>query len=325
MPQIITSSDAVSNEAANAEAAQAALDGFASVDEPGEVKQAVIEPKQTDAEKAAEAKAAEDARARDSVEKEWDGVPVKVRTTLEALSGKLGAIDQLAHIVKSQDGRVGAALAGVNALKASIDAAKAVTKAGGDAPSQEQIAAAAEDDASWKQLKEEFPDWVNGTERFVEARISKFASTLPANNLDGMKQELSGTVTEIVAKATSEAKAEARELAKIDRKYESWEEDIYVDPVSNVKVYKPEFAAWESTQPPEIRALAHSNRAGDAIKMLDAFYANKKAVADATAKAERNKNRLERAITPKGVATASANRNLSDEEAMMQGFLSVDT
>lgn len=325
MPQVITQADTVNNDAANADAAQAALDGFASVDEPGsnEPKRAEAEPVKTAVVEVADPKAAEEAAARDAAEKEWDGVPAKVRQTLEAISGRVGKIDMIEQRLKSEEGRAGAALKGIQDIKTSMEAAKAVTKAGGDAPSQQQIAAAAEDDAAWKQLKDEFPEWVTGTEKFVEARISKFASTLPASNIDGIKQELSGTVTEIVAKATSEAKAEARELAKIDRKHENWEDDIYTDPVS--RTLKPEFVAWESKQPPEVRALANSNRASDAIKMLDAFYADRKAVADATAKSQRNKTLVERAITPKGVSSASSNRNLTEEEAKLQGFLSVDT
>lgn len=324
MSQVIQA-DAANNDAANADAAQAALDGFASVDEPGsnEPKRVETEPVKTAVVEVADPKAAEEAAALAAAEKEWEGVAPKVRQMLEGISGKVGTIDALAHDVKSQAGRVGAALEGVHALKLSIEAAKAVTKAGGDAPSQQQIAAAAEDDAAWKELKDDFPQWVTGTEKLVDAKISKFASTLPASNIDGIKQELSGTVTEIVTKATSEAKAEARELAKIDRKYENWEEDIYADPVS--RTLKPEFVAWESKQPPEVRALANSNRASDAIKMLEAFYADRKAVADATAKSQRNKTLVERAITPKGVSSASSNRNLTEEEAKLQGFLSVDT
>lgn len=335
MPQVITSKDAQSADesAEQAQAAQAAaLAGFASVDEPTEKsvakqevrKELVVE--KTDAEKAAESKAAEEAAAKAAAEAEWEGVPPKVRQTLEAISGKVGTLDKIEHRLKGVEGRSGAALEGVHALKTALDAAKTVTKAGGDAPTQAQIAAAAASNENWNKLKEDFPQWAEGTDKRIaqvlDERLSKFA---PPVNVAGLKTELAGNMTAIIAKATSEAKAEARELAKIDRKHENWTQDIFVNGVDSHGGFTPEFAAWEEAQPPETRALKVSDKAGDAIQMLDKFYEHRKAVAEATAKAERTKKRLDSAITPKGVATVPANRNLTEREAMEQGFASVDT
>jgi len=336
MPQVITKDDTAADAAANAEAAQAALAGFASVDEP-EVKtqekpalKAVTVVEKTDAEKAEEtkaAKAAEAVAAKAAAEKEWDGVPAKVRQTLEAISGKVGALDKIEHRLKGVEGRTGAALDGVHALKAALDAAKTVTKSGGDAPTQAQIAVAASSDADWAKLLEDFPDWKDGIDKRIDQRLDARLQKLtpPAVDVAGLKKELTGTVTEIIAHATSEAKAETRALTQVDRKHENWEQDIYVDGDRSKGVQTPEFTAWKNTQTPEMRALADSHDPRDAVKMLDAFYEHRKAVAEATAKAERNKKRLDSAITPKGVATAPASRNLTDEEAMLQGFLSVDT
>lgn len=334
--QVITQSDAVTatDVAANAEAAKAALAGFASVDEPGsEVGKAPAKvdmkatPEKTDAEKAADAKAVEEAAAREVAEKEWDGVPAPLRTRVEALTQQLSKVTETANKVGTTQRHVKALEDQITALKSAAEAAKTVAKSGGDAPTQEQIAAAASSDEEWTKLLEDFPDWKEGIDKRIDhrldARLKKFAP--PAVDVAGLKTELTGTVTEIVAKATSEAKAEARALAQIDRRHENWERDIYVDGDRSKNALTPEFTAWEAAQPPEVRALANSDKPQDAIKMLDKFYADRKAVAEATAKAERNKKRLESAITPKGVATAAANRNLTEEEAMLQGFLSVDT
>jgi hypothetical protein len=299
----------------------AAENAFAQVSEP-DAKPASAEskPEAKPAEPTAEQKAVDDAvdkaekeaAAKAATEKEWEGVPVKVRQMLEGISGKVGTIDELAHIVKSQDGRVGAALAGVKALTAALEAAKAATKAGGEAPTQEQIAAAASSSAKWKQAQEDYPDWAAA----MDERLAAFKPGAPTQALDvaSLKAELSGTVGEIIAKATSEAKAEARELAKIDRKHEEWE----------TKINTPEFIAWRAVQAPEIQALAASDKAADAIRMLDAFEAHTKAVAEATAKAAANKKRLDSAIQPKGTATPG-NRNVSDEAAEQQGFNSAFT
>jgi hypothetical protein len=306
------------------EAAAAAQAAFAQVSEPDakpaakpeakpEAKPA--EPVVTAEQKAvtdAVAKAEKEAAAKAAAEAEWEGVPVKVRQTLEAISGKVGALDKIEHRLKGVEGRTGAALEGVHALKTALDAAKAASGAGGDAPTPEQIAAAAASSAKWKQAKEDYPDWAEAMDERLAAL--KPGAPAPAVDVAGLKAELSGTVGEIVAKATSEAKAEARELAKIDRKHESWEE----------RINTPEFTVWRAAQPPEIQALGASEKAADAIRMLDAFEAHTKAVAEATAKAAANKKRLDSAIQPKGTATPG-NRNISDEAAEQQGFNSVFT
>jgi len=251
-----------------------------------------------------------------------------VRQTLEAISGRVGVLDKIEGRLKSVEGRTGAALERVHELKTAMDTAKTVKQAGGDAPTQEQIAAAATNEEHWESLKADFPEWAEGTDKRIDQRVEARLAKLvipPAIDAAGLKSELTGSMSEIIAKATSAAKAEARELAKIDRKHETWTQDIYVNGADQAGGFTPEFNQWQEAQPPEIRALQTSDKASDAIKMLDAFYEHRKALADATAKAERNKKRLDSAITPKGVPTTAANRNLTEREAMEQGFASVDT
>lgn len=337
--QVITKSDAVTaaDAAANAEAAKAALAGFASVDEP-EAKPEKTEAKpvkkadpveKTDVEKAAETKAADEAAAKAADEAQWDGVPVKVRQTLEAISGKVGTLDKIEHRLKGVEGRTGAALEGVHALKIALTAAKEVAKTVDDAPTQAQIDAAAKDPEKWEALKKDFEEWTQATEEYVKRQLAaERAETLkqiPKVDIDGIKKDVGDTVGKAVAKARAEAVKEARQLVMIDQKHPTWEEDVHVYAEDGTASLTPEFSAWMNKQDPDVKALADSNLARDALKMLDLYYADRKAVADATAKAERNKKRLDSAITPKGVATASANRTLTEEESRLQGFLSVDT
>lgn len=341
MPQIITKDDAVSpaDVAENAKAAQAA---FESVDE-SPVKQSdkpekVVENQEPTPDPAVAAKAASDA--------EWDGVPVKVRQTLETVLGKIGGIDELAHIVKSQDGRVGAALRGITELKSELDtaraAAKSVNKSGGDAPTQAQISAAAASDEEWEKLLEEFPDWRAGIDKRidhrVEARIQKIA--MPSVDLDGLKNEITNMV------ATAEARAEITAAHKNWKKTlttPEFNDFVWNHPAAPSKFQHEDYLELKKQDPAkaaqffdgfartnpqwwaERGAMMASDEPEDAIRLLDAYSEHSKTVADATAKAERSKKRLDSAITPKGVATAQVNRNLTEDEAKLQGFLSVDS
>lgn len=337
MQQVITSKDAQSADesAEQAEAAQVAAEAaFASVDEPQGAVKSVEKPEpveekteaeKSEAEKSAESKEAQEAAAKAAAEAEWEGVPVKVRQTLEAISGKVGTLDKIEHRLKGVEGRSGAALEGVHALKTALETAQTVKKEGGEAPTQAQIAAAVASDESWGKLKEDFPEWAEGTDKRIDQRVEERLSKLPpAVDAAGLKSELTGSMSEIIAKATSDAKAEARELSKIDRKYETWPQDIFINGADSFGGFTPDFAKWEAAQPPEIRALKTSGKAADAIKMLDGFYEHRKALAEATAKEARNKKRLDSAITPKGVVTAQINRTPSEREAMEQAFASVD-
>lgn len=352
MTQVITKEDAESPEAAQAaaEAAFAAVDG----EEGKSPVKAESKPKEEAREEApakTDTVADEEAARVAAADAEWEGVPAKVRQTLETVLGKVDALDSIAQRLKSVEGRTGAALEGVHALKTALDTAKAVTKAGGEAPTQEQIAAAATNDAEWEKLKEDFPDWAEGTDKRIDRRIEERLSKLnlpPAVDVAGIKTDLTGTLQEIVTRATSEAKAEARELAKIDRKHEDWENVIsskeFTDwsfsggPTAQeqaqyfalreqnpaqAEVYYAGFAQKHPQWWGEKGAMRASDKASDAIKLLDSYAEHRKAVADATAKAERNKKRLESAITPKGV-TSPGTRSLSDEEAMRLAFESVD-
>jgi hypothetical protein len=59
---------------------------------------------------------------------------------------------------------------------------------------------------------------------------------------------------------------QAIEEARVDGKYENWK-----DTVNTL-----EFTQWFTVQSPEIRSLANSDSARDAIRMLDMFHETKK-------------------------------------------------
>jgi hypothetical protein len=61
----------------------------------------------------------------------------------------------------------------------------------------------------------------------------------------------------------------AIEEARVDGRYENWREDIKTK----------EFSDWYVVQPREVRDLANSTSAKDAISMLDRYYAAKEKTA----------------------------------------------
>jgi len=256
------------------------------------------------------AKAAAAAQSAAAAEPDpWEGVPIGIKRAFESVDARLKAVDQIDHRVKSFEGRLG----GINKAIEQLAAARAAT-AVSNAPSQAQIDAAQKSDARWKQLKEDYPDWTEA----LDEKLTQLRAAIPAAttvDVEAIKKE----VTALTKEQLAEMKTEARQLARVDSKHEDWE----------ATVNSPEFKTWFETQAPEVKALADSHNAKDAIKMLDAFTAAQKAATAAAAaakekaeKAATNKQRLSAATTPQGVP-APVVSSIGDEEAFAEGFKSV--
>ncbi len=208
----------------------------------------------------------------------WQGVPAVVRQTLEGITTQLGGINALQNEVKAGTGRIAAI---------QRELAKAQS-AGQPAPTKQVIAAAFESPEKLKKLAEEWPEIGEAVADALSRERTEILKQVPSVDVEGIKSDFGKTV----AQATAEAVATARKLAPIDLKFPTWEEDVFAPDRSHT----PAFAAWKNAQPPEMQALVSSERATDAIKMLDAFYAHRKAEALRV----KNKEQLERSIPAKG-------------------------
>ena len=248
---------------------------------------------------------AEDTPAAAVVEKPadpWEGVSPIVRETLQGINGKLGALDTLTRDVKTTTGRVAA-------IQRELATAKEVAKTVDNAPTQEQITAAAKDPEEWAKLKEDFQEWTKATESYVHQQIAteraEMLKRIPQVDVDGIKREVGAGFKTELEKAKQEGAMLGREFARVDSKYPDWETDTR----------SPEFAAWAKAQAPEIQALADSDHARDAIKMLDMFYDHRKA----EAKREKNQARLATVVAPRQ-ANSGGPSVLPDEAGLSVGY-----
>lgn len=203
---------------------------------------------------AAAAQATEAAAAEP--EDPFAGLPEAVREKLSQIDQLVQANAQLLHHVKTAEGRV-------SAMQREFQQARAAQTAVApqDAPSQGQIAKAANNPEKWEQLKQDFPEWAGAMEEYVSAQLGSVRSQQA-----GLTPE---QVAGYVQQQRSEIKAEMeRELqyARIEGKYENWRDEVNTT----------EFAQWFSMQAPEVRALADSPAAKDAIRMLDLYQDAKK-------------------------------------------------
>lgn len=179
----------------------------------------------------------------------------------------------LVNELKATKGRVGA-------LQSEL--AKRQAQPAADAPSSTQVAAAARDPEKWASLKKDFPEWGEGIEAFVEAKVG----ALPKGG--GLTKE---DVEQQVAAATADL-TQNFEKALIGVKHRDWEATVNTD----------DFGNWLAAQKPEVQALAQSPKGIDAIRMLDLFEEHRKTpVADVR---QSRKATLAAAVTTKpGAAT----------------------
>lgn len=175
-------------------------------------------------------------------------LPEPVRQALIRITELETANSQLLHHVKTAEGRVAAMQ---REFQQARQAQQAV--ASQDAPTPGDIANAAKNPEKWEQLKQDFPEWAGAMEEYVGAKLSGMPSGVQANQ-----------VIEYVQAQQTELRNQmqfAIEEARVEGKYEDWKQTINTS----------DFAQWFAIQPNEVRTLADSPHARDAIKMLDMF------------------------------------------------------
>lgn len=203
------------------------------------------------AEEAAPQEVVQDAQPAPEPEDPYAGLPNVVREKLAKIDELTQANAQLLQHVRSAEGRVAA-------MQREFQQARqaATNVAPQDAPTQGQMAAAAQNPEKWTQLKEDFPEWAEAMEQYVGAQIR----AIRPQGAGLTPEQVAGYVQQQVAQTKAEMTRLVEE-AHIEGKHENWRDTVNT----------PEFAAWFAAQPPETRALADSPRARDAIAMLDLF------------------------------------------------------
>lgn len=262
----------------------------------------------------------------------WKDVPAAVRTHLETISGRLGAVDRIDQRLKVTEGRVGA-------LQSQLATAQKVRQDGGAAPSPQQIQDASRSGDKWNALLESFPDFKDGLEeRFaqIDAALKQHQPFDP----DGLRSDLQGYV--------SASTRELREFAKLDSKHDSWEDTINT----------PQFAEWAFSNGPSPTDQAQwrmlktdspdkaeeffkqfeqrypqwwkekgshmaSSNAKDAIALLDGYQAHTTAVSEKEKQKQKSAQRLGAAVTPTGAGAPPGQPEPDAEAAFAGGFKKV--
>lgn len=198
---------------------------------------------------------------------------------------KLKRLDELTELfprlvneLKATQGRVGA-------LQSQHDRARQTS----DAPSHAQVAAAAKSPEKWEALKKDFPEWGDAISDFVKAEVGAVA----ARPGGPTKEEIEQMVAQRAAEAAAPLQKKLTE-ALVTAAHRNWKQEVKTDG----------FKAWYAAQPREVQALADSDDAEDAIRMLDLWVENKAKPAERVV--ETRAQRLAAAATAKPTGTSVA-------------------
>lgn len=224
----------------------------------------------------------------------WEGVPQVVRERLEAVAGKLSSVDKISDRIRNIEGHIGGL---ASQVKSFVTASKVVAKSGVETPTEAQIEKAAESSEKWKAIKEDYPDWAEA----LEERLAQEKPAAPVG-LDEIQKKVDESVGSINNSLRTELRRANETIVEI--KHPDWRKDVNTG----------EFKAWFNKQPAEMQALAGSENAVDAIRLLDVYKSSAK-------KSKQDKEqRLRSAVTPQG--TASKPNTLNDDDAFERGFAS---
>ena len=220
-------------------------------------------------------------------------------------------VKALAETVRKLEGSIGGLKGFVT--KAISDAQNTTTTQGKDSPTQKQISEALEDDAKYQKLKKDFPEFAdalgNSLSQFETRMEERLANVGPSESLD------LNTV---------------REYVRLDNKHPEWEDTIKSKEFKSFAIdggpseeERDEFLRLEISDPDKaielenefIRkypewwaskgALMSSDRAIDAIKLLDKYVTSKKE-SDPGNKGDENKQDKDDKTT---TTTTSKNKN----------------
>lgn len=177
--------------------------------------------------------------------------------TITALRGEIRGLTEGFQRLQSDHK---AAVGRVSALQRELDTAKTVAgKAGGESPSQAQIAAASKSPEKWEQMKQDFPEWGEAIELMVNHRLGSMQAPAPLD-----MGEIDKRVQEAVA-----AERRSRVEEYVEDRHPGWKQTVN----SN------EWGDWFKLQKPEVQMLAGSPNSRDAVRLLDLYAEHKKAPA----------------------------------------------
>lgn len=191
----------------------------------------------------------------------WEGVNPALKQAFDEMSSRVETLKVTEARLKQAESRIGAITNEMHSVK----------KAAAEAPTSEQMQAAAASDEKWESLKKDFPEW-------AEAFDGRFDKKLTAKVRE-LRDELEGKIKG----------GENLDLRLLNMIKPNWKKTVAT----------PEWKEWLALQSPESAARVSSDKAEDATAIISEFEASR-GQKTATEIAAERKQRIKGAVLPQG-------------------------
>lgn len=210
---------------------------------------------------------------------------------LDEIRAKLGVLDRLEQRIRNTEGHIGGLTSELRTFQKELKtAAVAAVDTQGAAPSQQQIAAAAKSLEKWNSLKGDFPEWADAIEERIGALPTPQAQQ--PIDVDALRKTI---VAEVAA---------SYEPRLVDVAHRGWRQLVRTEG----------FKDWLNAQPDEVRSLAGSPKADDAIELLDRYKETNKVIPKTAdeIEAERRARLKSAAESPRGQGSLPHRKGIDD-------------
>ena len=239
------------------------------------------------------------------VEDPWAGVNPALRQTFEALQAKAKQMDTLETRLKRAEGALGAV---TNKLhNQGKEAATEIPK--DEAPTKEQIDAAAASAEEWKDLEAEFPEWTKAMNARLASEKAESSKTIAALQAEIKAMKEAGGSSQDISALRQEIAIETNREILLSRHpdYEQVKES-------------PDLKEFVKSRP-DLAPKCASWKASDAIYVLDQFKSRKKTKSPDQIRQERQQ-RLSQSTLPNSTSrsrvSAKSVDDMSDDEYRQQ-------
>jgi hypothetical protein len=181
----------------------------------------------------------------------------KLAAALAGINNRLTTLDNIEYRLKQTEKRVGSVQNAVQNSKKPVEA-----------PDKEEVAAAAQNDEKWNALKTEYPEWADVLDGIEGRFLSNKPEPQEKVNVDELRDQVSESLGEKIAETQAEFDKRV-EIRLVDVMRPGWR-DVIQNPDKSLK---EDYVNWVSSQDQETHRAANSDKAEDALKVVDAYSA----------------------------------------------------
>lgn len=218
------------------------------------------------------------------------------QSTRDEIAGLKTALEQTAHRLRQAEGHIGRM--NRELTQRAQQAAEATRKAGEEAPSSAQVAAATKSPEALQRLIDDYPEFGAAIKEVVDSQQAQLAELKSRIETSTGQKLPEGVVTE-------EQLQERLVDLTIETSHKGWRKTVQ----------SPEFKAWLPAQPREVQLLARSSDPEDAIRLLDLHKTARDSQRDQTNQLQqrRQQNLRKAAALPTGRSSAAVKLKDTDQ------------